>query len=85
MKDLINCIDTGAVSLFSALENHIIHDISLDTCEWKRTHHRPVKKVRLEAKFQPLDENVLAKYQKGDWSIVEHPILHLFITDCNVS
>lgn len=55
----------------------------MDTCEWKRSYGRPVKDVQLDATFQPLNTKLLDKYKSGSWSIVEHPILHLYVTECN--
>ncbi|XP_037817828.1 trafficking protein particle complex subunit 10 [Lucilia sericata] len=74
---------TGAAPLFRSLESQISNAIPLDTCEWRRTLHRPTKHVRLDAQFQPLNEKLLEKYKKGEWSIVEHPILHIYVTECN--
>lgn len=45
---------------------------------------RVIKNVKVEASFQPLDKNVLEKYKSGNWSILEFPVLHLFISECNV-
>uniref|UniRef100_A0A1A9UF37 Trafficking protein particle complex subunit 10 n=1 Tax=Glossina austeni TaxID=7395 RepID=A0A1A9UF37_GLOAU len=74
---------SGAAPLFRALECQIVDDIPSDQCEWRRTYQRPTKYVRLEAQFQPLNESLLEKYKKGVWSIVEHPILHIYVTECN--
>lgn len=74
---------SGAGPLFRSLEAQILNAIPLDTCEWRRTFHRPTKQVRLEAQAQPFNVNVLEKYKKGEWSILEHPILHIFVTECN--
>lgn len=75
--------DTGACPLFRSLEAHIVASIPLDTCEWKRSYGRPVKDIQLEATFHPLNVKLLEKYKSGDWSIIEHPVLHLYITECN--
>lgn len=45
---------------------------------------RVIKNVKVEASFQPLDKNVLEKYKSGNWSILEFPVLHIFISECNV-
>ncbi|XP_065365751.1 trafficking protein particle complex subunit 10 [Calliphora vicina] len=74
---------TGAAPLFRSLESQISNAIPLDTCEWRRTLHRPTKHVRLDAQFHPLNEKILEKYKNGEWSIVEHPILHIYVTECN--
>uniref|UniRef100_W8BQL7 Trafficking protein particle complex subunit 10 n=2 Tax=Ceratitis capitata TaxID=7213 RepID=W8BQL7_CERCA len=74
---------SGAGPLFRSLEAQILNAIPLDTCEWRRTFHRPSKQVRLEVQTQPFNVNVLEKYKKGEWSILEHPILHIFVTECN--
>lgn len=76
-------LDSGAGPLFRSLEAHIIASIPLDTCEWKRSYGRPVKDVQLDATFHPLNTKLLDKYRSGSWSIVEHPILHLYVTECN--
>ncbi|XP_054740507.1 trafficking protein particle complex subunit 10 [Anastrepha obliqua] len=73
----------GAGPLFRSLEAQILNAIPLDTCEWRRTFHRPSKQVRLEAQTQPFNVSALEKYKKGEWSILEHPILHIFVTECN--
>lgn len=73
---------SGAGPLFRSLENNIISTIHNDTCEWKRSYHLPPKQVRLEATVHPLNYDVLEKYKKGKWSILEQPILHIFTTEC---
>lgn len=75
--------DTGAGPLFRSLEAHIVASIPLDTSEWKRSYGRPVKDVQLEASFCPMNTAVLDKYKAGDWSITEHPVLHMYVTECN--
>lgn len=76
-------LDSGAGPLFRSLESHISSSIPLDTFEWKRSYGRPVKEVRVEASFQPFDAKVLDRYKRGDWNILEHPVLHLYVTECN--
>ncbi|XP_055375217.1 trafficking protein particle complex subunit 10 [Condylostylus longicornis] len=73
---------SGVGPLFKSLEPHIVSSIPLDTCEWRRAFGRPSKNVRLEAVFQPFSETPLEKFKKGEWSIQEHPVLHIFITEC---
>ncbi|XP_055852536.1 trafficking protein particle complex subunit 10 [Episyrphus balteatus] len=73
---------SGAGPLFRSLENNIVSTIPNDTCEWRRAYHLPPKQVRLEATVQPLNYEALEKYKKGNWSILEHPILHIFTTEC---
>ncbi|XP_055546416.1 trafficking protein particle complex subunit 10 [Wyeomyia smithii] len=74
---------SGDIRLFKSLEPHIVAALPSDTAEWKRSYGRPVKNVRVEATFQPLDLALLEKYNGGSWSIVEHPVLHLYVTECN--
>jgi len=76
--------DSGSCPLFRSLESQILNAIPLDTCEWRRTFQRPTKHVRLEAQTQQFNVAALEKYKQGDWSILEHPILHIFVTECNV-
>lgn len=76
-------VDTGAGPLFRSLEAHIVASIPLDTSEWKRSYGRPVKDVQLEASFSSINTDVLEKYKAGDWSILEHPVLHMYVTECN--
>lgn len=76
-------LDSGAGPLFRSLEAHIVASIPLDTCEWKRSYGRYVKDVQLDASFCPLNTKILDKYKAGNWSILEHPVLHLYITECN--
>lgn len=75
--------DHGDCPLFRSLESHIVSSVSSDTCEWKRSLGRPIKNVRVEAAFQPFDTAVLEKYKKGEWSILEHPVLHIYVTECS--
>ncbi|ALC47741.1 SIDL [Drosophila busckii] len=74
---------SGSYPLFRSLEAQILNAIPLDTCEWRRTFQRPTKHVRLEAQTQQFSVEPLQKYKQGDWSILEHPILHIFVTECN--
>ncbi|EDV48965.1 trafficking protein particle complex subunit 10 isoform X2 [Drosophila erecta] len=74
---------SGSCPLFRSLESQILNAIPLDTCEWRRTFQRPTKHVRLEAQSQQFNVSALEKYKQGDWSILEHPILHIFVTECN--
>ncbi|KMZ03463.1 trafficking protein particle complex subunit 10 isoform X1 [Drosophila simulans] len=74
---------SGSCPLFRSLESQILNAIPLDTCEWRRTFQRPTKHVRLEAQAQQFNVAALEKYKQGDWSILEHPILHIFVTECN--
>lgn len=76
-------VDSGAGPLFRSLEAHIVASIPLDTCEWKRSYGRPVKDVHLDASFQPFSAKLLEDYKQGNWSILEHPVLHLYVTECN--
>ncbi|XP_043067897.1 trafficking protein particle complex subunit 10 [Drosophila bipectinata] len=74
---------SGSCPLFRSLESQILNAIPLDTCEWRRTFQRPTKHVRLEAQTQQFNVSSLEKYKSGEWSILEHPILHIFVTECN--
>lgn len=76
--------DAGSCPLFRSLESQILNAIPLDTSEWRRTFQRPTKHVRLDAQAQQFSVEPLEKYKQGDWSILEHPILHIFVTECNV-
>lgn len=82
-----NCLsliaDSGAGPLFRSLESHIATSIPLDTYEWKRSYGRPIKDIRVEASFQPFDTKPLERHKQGDWNILEHPVLHLYVTECN--
>lgn len=69
--------------MFRSLEAHIASSIPLDTYEWKRSYGRPIKDVRVEASFVPFDTKLLEKYKRGDWNILEHPVLHIYVTECN--
>ncbi|EDW81077.1 uncharacterized protein Dwil_GK11213 [Drosophila willistoni] len=73
----------GSCPLFRSLEMQILNAIPLDKCEWRRTFQRPTKQVRLEAQAQQFNVSMLEKYKQGEWSILEHPILHIFVTECN--
>ncbi|XP_053694364.1 trafficking protein particle complex subunit 10 [Sabethes cyaneus] len=74
---------SGDSRLFKSLEPHIVAALPSDTAEWKRSYGRPVKNVRVEATFKPLDVTLLEKYNEGNWSIVDHPVLHLYVTECS--
>ncbi|KXJ68771.1 hypothetical protein RP20_CCG001772 [Aedes albopictus] len=74
---------SGDVRLFKSLEPHIESALPSDTAEWKRSYGRPVKNVRVEATFQPFDASALERYRDGAWSIVQHPVLHMYVTECN--
>lgn len=78
-------IDSGDLPLFQSLEQHIVTAIPNDTCEWKRSYGRPVKNVRVETKFQTFDTKLLELYKNGEWSILENPVLHIYVTECSVS
>lgn len=75
-------IDSGSAPLFRSLESQLIASIPLDTCEWKRSYGRPNKNVRLDAQFAPFSPATLEPYRTGNWSILEHPVLHVYVTDC---
>lgn len=55
----------------------------MDTCEFKRSYGRPIKNVRIETTFQPFNTKILDDYKNGDWSILKHPVLHLYVVECN--
>ncbi|XP_055640187.1 trafficking protein particle complex subunit 10 [Toxorhynchites rutilus septentrionalis] len=74
---------SGDSRLFKSLEPHITSALPLDTAEWRRSYGRPVKNVRVEASFKPFDSAVLEKYRDGKWSIIDHPVIHIFVTECN--
>ncbi|XP_058451471.1 trafficking protein particle complex subunit 10 [Malaya genurostris] len=74
---------SGDTRLFKSLEPHIIASLPSDTAEWKRSYGRPVKNVRVEASFKPFESSKLEKYNTGNWNIVDHPVLHLYVTECN--
>ncbi|XP_053659885.1 trafficking protein particle complex subunit 10 [Anopheles marshallii] len=74
---------SGDVRVFKTLEPHIVAALPSDTAEWKRSYGRPVKNVRVEATFKPFDQNVLEKYKDGKWNIVDHPVLHIYVTECS--
>ncbi|XP_065074788.1 trafficking protein particle complex subunit 10 [Ochlerotatus camptorhynchus] len=74
---------SGDTRIFKSLEPHIVAALPSDTAEWKRSYGRPVKNVRVEATFKPFDPNLLEKYRDGSWSIVDHPVMHIYVTECN--
>lgn len=75
--------DFGSNPLFRSLENQLTTSLPLDTCEWKRSFGRPNKNVRLDGQFKPYDANTNLRNRTSDWSILEHPVLHIFVTDCS--
>ncbi|KAG4077667.1 hypothetical protein HA402_015710 [Bradysia odoriphaga] len=74
----------GNGPLFRSIESHLVTSVPLDTCEWKRSYGRPVKNVRVEASFQPFDAKQLEKFKNDCWSITEQPVLHLYVTECDI-
>lgn len=58
--------------------------LPLSTCEWKRTLGKSLKNVRLDASPVQFDLAAVERYRKGIWNITDFPVLHLFVTDCNV-
>lgn len=70
--------------MFRSIESHLVASVPLDTCEWKRSYGRPVKNVRVEASFQPFDAKLLDKFKNDCWSITEQPVLHLYVTECDI-
>uniref|UniRef100_A0A1Q3F869 Putative transmembrane protein n=1 Tax=Culex tarsalis TaxID=7177 RepID=A0A1Q3F869_CULTA len=74
---------SGDTRLFKTLEPHIVAALPADTAEWKRSYGRPVKNVRVEASFQPFDAQALERFRDGSWSILNHPVLHVYVTECN--
>lgn len=38
--------------------------------------------MHLEAQFRAFETAILQPYRTGDWSILEHPVLHIYVTDC---
>lgn len=42
-----------------------------------------MKDVQLDVSFQPFNGKLLEKFKQGEWSILEHPVLHLYVTECN--
>lgn len=38
--------------------------------------------MRLDAQFAPFDAAALEPFKTGNWSILEHPVLHVYVTDC---
>uniref|UniRef100_A0A182Y4P7 Foie-gras_1 domain-containing protein n=1 Tax=Anopheles stephensi TaxID=30069 RepID=A0A182Y4P7_ANOST len=74
---------SGDVRVFKTLEPHIVAALPSDTAEWKRSYGRPVKNVRVEATFKPFDQTVLERYKDGKWNIVDHPVLHIYVTECS--
>ncbi|XP_041764144.1 trafficking protein particle complex subunit 10 [Anopheles merus] len=73
---------SGDVRVFKTLEPHIVAALPSDTAEWKRSYGRPVKNVRVEATFKPFDQNALERYKDGRWNIIDHPVLHIYVTEC---
>ncbi|XP_058058025.1 trafficking protein particle complex subunit 10 [Anopheles bellator] len=74
---------SGDSRIFKTLEPHIVAALPADSAEWKRSYGRPVKNVRVEATFKPFDQGALERYKEGKWSIVDHPVLHIYVTECS--
>uniref|UniRef100_A0A7G3AZJ4 Putative transmembrane protein n=1 Tax=Lutzomyia longipalpis TaxID=7200 RepID=A0A7G3AZJ4_LUTLO len=79
----VNTVYAGDVPLFRSLESNIAAAVPNDTSEWRRSYGRPIKNVRMESSFRQFETDSLDKYRKGEWSILEHPVLHIFVTECN--
>ncbi|XP_055614149.1 trafficking protein particle complex subunit 10 [Uranotaenia lowii] len=74
---------SGDIRLFKTLESHIVAALPTDTAEWKRSYGRPVKNVRVGGTFRQFDAAALEKYRDGSWNIVDHPVLHIYVTECS--
>lgn len=77
------CIsDHGDVPLFKSLESQIVSGLPSSTCEWKRPLGRPLKNVCLQAAPVQFDAAALERYKKGNWNIIDFPVLHIFVSEC---
>ncbi|GAB0090536.1 Trafficking protein particle complex subunit 10 [Sergentomyia squamirostris] len=73
----------GDVPLFRSLEANIAAAVPNDTSEWRRSYGRPIKNVRMEASFRQFETESLEKFKRGEWTVLQHPVLHIFVTECN--
>lgn len=68
------------------MESQIIQGLPNDSCEWRRSYGRPVKNITLKfAATKVFDPKSLEALKAGTWSIIEQPVLHVFVTECSVS
>uniref|UniRef100_A0A2M4BAU0 Putative transmembrane protein n=1 Tax=Anopheles marajoara TaxID=58244 RepID=A0A2M4BAU0_9DIPT len=74
---------SGDARIFKTLEPHIVAALPSDSAEWKRSYGRPVKNVRVEVTFKPFEQAALDRYKEGKWNIVDHPVLHIYVTECS--
>lgn len=76
--------DTGDLSLFRTLEKQIIAVLPSDACEWRRSYGRPTRNITFKtATCRPYELKFLEQYKKGDWSIIDQPVLYIYCTECN--
>jgi hypothetical protein len=60
----------------------------VDRVEWKRSHGRATaKNIKLEATFKSFEscKSQLENYNSQNFSIIDGPVLNLYICECNVS
>lgn len=79
-------IDFGDIPLFRSLETQILSAISNDSCEWRRSYGRPTKNITFKKAASKLfDPKILEAYKQGKWSVIDQPVLHIFVTECAVN
>lgn len=71
--------------MFKVLEPQIKSGLPNDSCEWRRSYGRPTRNITFKtASFRKFEAKQLEKYKAGEWSILDQPVLHIYVTECNV-
>ncbi|KAJ8679613.1 hypothetical protein QAD02_015400 [Eretmocerus hayati] len=71
----------GDQKLFKTLEKSLVGAIPTDTAEWRRSYDRPIKHVKLEAKFIPFSQEILPL--EKDCKLIKRPIFHTYWSECS--
>ncbi|XP_058794002.1 trafficking protein particle complex subunit 10 isoform X2 [Phymastichus coffea] len=71
----------GDKELFNTLANNLVKSIPTDSAEWRRSYDRPIKQVKLNARFVPFLQDILPK--EKDCHLVKRPIFHTYWSECS--
>lgn len=72
--------------MFKAIQSKIENAIPVDRVEWKRSYGRATaKNIKLEASFKSFEscKPQLENYNTQNFSIIDGPVLNLYICECN--
>lgn len=78
--------DSGSsLKLFESLKSRLEQGLPNENIEWKRSFGRASKSVAVHAKFVPLESVSLSSDPKSITTLLGHPMLHTYWTECSVS